>query len=107
MNTTQNEEIKQVGNENNSKQSQTKPRNYTKGSFHREQRDSVSFAIKRHIAVLSESNSGWCKELNVVSWNEGPERYDIRDWNPEHTKMGRGICLNEEEVNVLMQALSA
>lgn len=67
--------------------------------------DRISFEIKRHIAVLSEAKSGWCRELNIVAWNDGPERYDIRDWNPEHTKMGRGIGLSEEEVNALLTAL--
>ncbi|WEG37280.1 YdbC family protein [Amygdalobacter nucleatus] len=73
----------------------------------REPNETVKFVIKRHIAVLSEANSGWKRELNIVAWNDGPERYDIRDWNPEHKKMGRGIGLNENEVAALVKALSA
>lgn len=38
----------------------------------------------------------------MVSWNQGRPRLDIRDWNPEHDKMSRGIGLNgEETLNLL------
>ncbi|WP_315570282.1 YdbC family protein [Amygdalobacter indicium] len=67
----------------------------------------VSFEIKQHIAVLSRSASGWQKELNIVAWNGGAERYDIREWNPEHNKMSRGIGMNKSEIAVLLEALSA
>lgn len=67
----------------------------------------VTFDIKKHLAVLSIANSGWQRELNIVAWNEGAERYDIRDWNPEHTKMSRGVGLNRIEVKNLLDALSA
>ena len=29
----------------------------------------ITFEIKHHIGVLSESAKGWTKELNLVSWN--------------------------------------
>lgn len=61
----------------------------------------VNFEIVNHIGVLSTSDSGWTKELNVVSWNGRPPRYDIREWNPDHTKMGKGITLNEAEIGQL------
>lgn len=58
----------------------------------------VSFRIHEHIGCLSVNQNGWSRELNVVSWNQGRPRLDIRDWNPEHDKMSRGIGLNGEEV---------
>lgn len=61
----------------------------------------IKFEIVAHIGVLSESKNGWKKELNVVSWNDGEPKYDIRDWSPDHSKMGKGITLNEEEIGQL------
>lgn len=60
-----------------------------------------TFEVVKNIGVLSESAKGWRKELNIVSWNGGKPKYDIRDWSPEHDKMGKGITLNEEEIQLL------
>lgn len=67
--------------------------------------DEVTFTIKDHVGVLSTSQSGWTREVNIVSWNQRPARLDIRDWNPEHTKMSRGIGLNGNEVSTLRDLL--
>lgn len=48
------------------------------------------YEIVEHIGTLSESAKGWTKELNKISWNGGEPKYDIRDWAPEHEKMGKG-----------------
>ncbi|MBP3199255.1 MAG: hypothetical protein J6N21_19970, partial [Butyrivibrio sp.] len=49
---------------------------------------------------------GWRKELNLISWNEAEPKYDIRDWAPDHEKMGKGITLTKEEAKQLYIALS-
>lgn len=61
----------------------------------------VKFEIVNHIGVLSTNKSGWTKELNVVSWNGGQPKYDIREWSEDHTKMSKGITFNEEEMGEL------
>ena len=61
----------------------------------------LKFEITKNIGVLSESARGWTKELNMVSWNEREPKYDLREWNPDHTRMGKGITLTEEEVETL------
>lgn len=67
----------------------------------------VKHEIKRHIAVLSTNErSGWTKEANIVSWNGGPEKLDIRDWNPDHSKMAKGITLTSDEARTLSTALA-
>ncbi|MBR5969816.1 MAG: hypothetical protein IK016_05640 [Lachnospiraceae bacterium] len=63
------------------------------------------YEIKEEIAVLSESAKGWKKELNLVSWNEGEAKYDLRDWAPGHEKMGKGITLTKDEAAKLFEAL--
>ncbi len=63
------------------------------------------YEIVEEIAVLSESPKGWRKELNKVSWNGAAPKYDIRDWAPEHEKMGKGVTLTEEEMQKLLESV--
>lgn len=63
------------------------------------------FEIKKNIAVLSSSKSGWNRELNLVSWNEAKPKLDIRDWAPDHQKMGKGVSMNREEAAILREVL--
>ncbi len=65
----------------------------------------LKFEIVEEIAVLSESDKGWKKELNRVSWNDREPKYDIRDWSPDHSKMGKGITLSEEEFEELKSVI--
>ena len=64
------------------------------------------YEIKEEIGVLSESKSGWRKEVNRVSWNGTAPKLDIRDWAPNHEKMGKGITLTAEEVDKLKEILA-
>ncbi|WP_019003571.1 YdbC family protein [Succinimonas amylolytica] len=65
----------------------------------------IKYEIKEHIGVLSENKKGWRKEVNLISWNDAAPKYDIRDWAPEHEKMGKGGTLTEEEVKNLRDVL--
>jgi len=65
----------------------------------------IKFEITEQIAVLSESSKGWTKELNLISWNGREPKYDIRDWSPNHEKMGKGVTLSNEELEKLKQVL--
>jgi len=68
--------------------------------------DAIKFEIVEHIAVLSESKSGWTTELNKVKWNDRDPKFDIRPWDPEHKRMGKGITLTNEELAKLKDALA-
>ena len=65
------------------------------------------YEIVEEIGVLSENAKGWRKELNLISWNGGAPKYDIRDWAPDHEKMGKGVTLTEEELAVLKKLLNS
>lgn len=65
----------------------------------------VSYVIEKQIAVLSTSKKGWTKEVNLISWNNAPAKLDIRDWDPDHVKMGKGITLSPVEAADLVSAL--
>ena len=60
------------------------------------------YEIVEHIGTLSESAKGWTKELNRISWNGGEPKYDIRDWAPEHEKMGKGVTLSGLNLRILL-----
>lgn len=63
------------------------------------------FEIINELGIISEGAKGWKKELNRVSWNGGEPKYDIRDWDENHEKMGKGITLNEEELRKLKELI--
>lgn len=65
----------------------------------------IEYEIIEEISVLSENARGWRKELNKISWNGRPPKYDIRDWSEDHEKMGKGITLTDEEAEVLKKLL--
>lgn len=66
----------------------------------------VTYSIIERIAVLTDGNNGWRKEVNLVSWNGGPAKIDIRDWSPDHERMTRGITLPEDAAEKLAVALA-
>lgn len=71
----------------------------------------ITFEIVKRLGALgAASGKGWAKELNLVSWNGRDARLDIREWSPDHLKMGKGVTLSREEAtalrNLLGQALS-
>lgn len=63
------------------------------------------YDIVEKIGVLSENAKGWRKELNLISWNGAAPKYDIREWAPEHEKMGKGVTLTKEELEALKKLI--
>lgn len=61
-----------------------------------------TFHIEEHLLTLSENEKGWTKELNRVSFNGAEPKWDIRSWSPDHTKMGKGITLTNEEFKTIL-----
>jgi len=65
----------------------------------------VKFEIKKRYGVIGEGTKGWKKEVNLVSCNDRKPKLDIRDWDENHEKMGKGITLNKEEAEALRDLL--
>ncbi len=63
------------------------------------------FEITKELGVISENSKGWRKEFNMVSWNEREPKYDIREWSPDHERMGKGVSLTEEELATLEELI--
>lgn len=57
----------------------------------------IKYTITQHIGTLSEGAKGWKKELNLIFWNDREPKFDIREWSPDHEKMGKGVTLPKEE----------
>ena len=66
----------------------------------------LKYEIINQIGVISSSAKGWKTELNRVSWNGNEPKYDLRAWSSDHSKMGKGITLSEEELIVLAEVLA-
>ena len=66
----------------------------------------IKYEIIEEMGSLSQSETSWRKELNLISWNDREPKYDLRDWAPEHVKMGKGITLSKEELKALKDLLN-
>ena len=66
----------------------------------------IKYAIVEEVGIISENNTGWTKELNLISWNDRAPKFDLRDWSPGHEKMGKGITLSTEELKSLKELLN-
>ena len=65
----------------------------------------VTFEILEEIGIISTLDTGWTKEINLVRWNGGVAKYDIRDWDPQHMRMSKGITLKEEEMRRILDLM--
>lgn len=65
----------------------------------------IKYEIKKSYGELSTSPKGWTKELNLISWNGAAAKFDIREWDPDHEKMGKGVTLTPEEAEALYELL--
>jgi len=65
----------------------------------------VDWDVIEEIAVLYESQAGWTKELNIISWNGDEPKYDVRWWNPDKTRLGKGFTFTADELSKLKTIL--
>jgi len=66
----------------------------------------ITCEIVEPIAVLSENEKGYTKEINLVSWNGAEPKFDIRNWHPGRERSGKGITLTKDEARVLAKAMN-
>ena len=46
--------------------------------------------VIKQIGTISSNEGNWQKELNIVSINNGPFVYDLREWSLDHTDSRNG-----------------
>ena len=67
----------------------------------------IKYEIKETVGVIAESAKGWKKELNLISWNGKEAKYGLREWAPDHEKMGKGVTLSNNELKALKELLNS
>lgn len=66
----------------------------------------IKFEITQKFGTLgASSKGGWSKELNMVAWNGREPKFDLREWSPDHSRMGKGITLSKDEALALLNLL--
>jgi hypothetical protein len=67
-----------------------------------------SYEVTEEIGVIGNPTpSGWTTQLNLVSWNGKEPKLDIRSWNEDLSRMGKGISLSMEEATELANLLNS
>ena len=56
----------------------------------------IKYEVVERIAVLSQRPRGWERQLNLISWNDGEPKYDIRDWSHDELAILKGILEDME-----------
>lgn len=78
--------------DNTASNSQRTNQNYTK-------EDDFSFTVHKKIAVFGEENeNGYMLALTKTSFCNREVQYDLRPWNKDFTKTGKGIRLTKEQL---------
>jgi len=62
--------------------------------------------IEQSFGYISESEKGWRREVNLVSWNGREARFDIRDWAPDKQKMSKGLTFSKEDFRTLRDLMN-
>ena len=57
--------------------------------------------------VGSPTASGWSTHLNLISWNGGSPKLDIRSWNEDMSRMGKGVSFSKEDAKDLALLLNS
>nr|WP_105124434.1 PC4/YdbC family ssDNA-binding protein [Streptococcus suis] len=84
---------------------QQEARNQSDRHPKKDNNEPIRFEVVEHIATLSTTETGWQKELNIISWNDAEPKYDIRSWKNDHSRVGKGVTLFKDEMKVLADAI--
>lgn len=57
--------------------------------------------------VGNPTASGWSTRLNLISWNGGSPKLDIRSWNEDMSRMGKGVSFSKEDAKDLAVLLNS
>jgi hypothetical protein len=69
--------------------------------------NNFKFEITEHIAEI-DTKEATSLQLNMVSWNDKPPKYDLRFWNvrdKDGMRAYKGICLDKEQLAKLREVL--
>ena len=67
-----------------------------------------SYEIIEEIGQVGKPTaSGWSTRLNLISWNGGSPKLDIRSWNEDMSRMGKGVSFSKEDAKDLAILLNS
>lgn len=66
----------------------------------------VKCEILETFIEFPENGNGWHKELNLVKWGDNPPKYDLRSWDKDRSKMGKGLTFTKDELDLLKEELN-
>ena len=67
-----------------------------------------SYEIIEEIGQVGKPTaSGWSTRLNLISWNGGTPKLDIRSWNKDMSRMGKGVSFSKEDAKDLAILLNS
>lgn len=68
-------------------------------------KNDIRVHIVEEIAVIAESDNGWVKKLTLCQWNGNPAKLDVRAWNEDNSRCGKGMTFTQEEMAVIVKAM--
>ena len=68
--------------------------------------EEIECTIVKSYGIFSRGIKFWDKEINLISWNGKPAKLDIRNWQRDHKKCGKGIAITREEAEELVKLLN-
>ena len=75
-------------------------------SYGNKEKSTVTREIVKHIGIINpNSTSRKTRELNLIIWNHGIAKYDLREWGPNHECTGKGFAMSLNEAILLYELL--
>lgn len=68
--------------------------------------NNFNYEVVKNIGVL-KTTENVTTEINLISFNGGEPKYDIRKWDKVNNKMYKGITLSKEEMKILKLLLNS
>lgn len=65
--------------------------------------DNLEFKILKDFGAFGDGK--WQKHLTLIQWGNNEPKFDIRPWNEDMTKMGKGVTLDDAEAFDLLGLL--
>ncbi len=56
----------------------------------------ITFKVEKDFGAFGEGK--WQKHLTLTSWNGNEAKFDIRPWNEDMSKCGKGITFDDAEL---------
>ena len=72
---------------------------------YKDEDEEIECDIIESYGEFSRGYGNWNKEVNLISWNGRPAKLDIRNWQKNHEKCGKGIAITREEAEELVKLL--